>query len=69
MTNLIFNNNKDSINRFKKISEICAKDPILRNDPADYGKGRLQTYELYAKKVHRYHKLFNFDEASSEYAI
>ncbi len=37
---LYFGGNKELLQKFKKIGDICAKDQILKNDPADYGKSR-----------------------------
>ena len=59
----------DRFARWKKFQEVCAEDPVLKNDVADYSKGRAELIELYTRKVARIHRLFGYDEDTAEHAV
>jgi acyl-CoA oxidase len=69
LTYLIFNQNKEAIQKWKKVQEICANDPLLKNDPTDYSKSRSELFELYSRKSARFHKLVGYDEDTAEIAV
>ncbi|KAM3131284.1 hypothetical protein pb186bvf_016602 [Paramecium bursaria] len=53
---------KEFLNKWIKVQEIIAKDPILQNNVEEYGYGREKLYEIYCKKAYRIHKLLNYSD-------
>lgn len=51
------------MNGLKKMGE----DPILRNDPSELGKSRIELFTMYAEKNKRFHELFNLTEGDSNH--
>lgn len=65
LTNFLYNgeeNAKRVLNTFKILSE----DPILRNDPADFEKGRIELIKSQALKAKRAHELFGLVDGSEK---
>jgi len=52
---------RETADRFKRYQETIANDPVLRNDPADFGISREALFEMCCKKALRFHELFDLN--------
>ena len=54
---------REKFDTFKKISEIAAKDPILKNDQNVFNLGREEQIAISIKKFNRYYELFDLNDS------
>ena len=55
---------EERYNKLMIVYKILAEDPIIRNDPSDAGKSRIELFKLAAKKTLRVHELINYSEGA-----
>ena len=60
---------EERYNKLMNVYKLIAEDPIIRNDPADAGKSRIELFKLAAKKTLRAHELLNYSEGTELWDI